>query len=378
MGCVAVQALAQDKRVAQVLLLDVNLEQARLVADFIKSPKVSVQAVDLGQHDRLVLALAGADACLNATNYYTNMLVMEGCLAAGTHYVDLGGLFHMTRQQLALDERFAAQGLSAILGMGTAPGIPNVQARYAADGLDTVESIKIYDGVEPAPSHAPLFTYAIPTILDELTLEPVVFSNGEFVARPPLSDFEDVCFTHPLGVLPMHLSLHSEVATLPVTYRDKGIRECFFKINYWGMSPQVVDKLRVLVELGFDRREPVEVGGKKVIPREVMQALLSGYVPPISYYLTPSERQPPDWNQEIVSEVRGTKAGRPVTYRVGTLTCKRGEPTGLAAAIAAVWLAEGRIKPGVHPPETVVEPEPFFKELEAQEIYTQVSVSSML
>jgi hypothetical protein len=53
-------------------------------------------------------------------------------------------------------------------------------------------------------------------------------------------------------------------------------------------------------------------------------------------------------------------------------------PTGVAPARAAIWLAEGRIPPGVHPPETVLDPEPFFKEREQREIYTQVSVTEFL
>ncbi|MDH4137871.1 MAG: hypothetical protein OEW09_14310 [Anaerolineae bacterium] len=79
--------------------------------------------------------------------------------------------------------------------------------------------------------------------------------------------------------------------------------------------------------------------------------------------------------KEIVTEVRGTKGGRAIIYRLGTLTCKGALPTGVAPARAAIWLAEGRIPPGVHPPEAVIEPEPFFKELEEREIYTQVSVT---
>jgi hypothetical protein len=59
----------------------------------------------------------------------------------------------------------------------------------------------------------------------------------------------------------------------------------------------------------------------------------------------------PDWVKEIVTEVRGTKDGRAVTYRLGTLTCKGALPTGVAPARAAIWLAERRIPPGVHPPD---------------------------
>ena len=169
MGCIAVQDLAGDRRVDEVIIADRDLAQARTVAEIINSPKVSICQVDVTDHDALVGMLKGADACLNATVYYFNLQVMEACLEAGVPYTDMGGLFHTTRKQLELSERFAEAGLSAVLGMGSAPGMPNVQARYAADRLDTIEYIRIYDGIMPPPPDAVYFPYAVPTIVDELS-----------------------------------------------------------------------------------------------------------------------------------------------------------------------------------------------------------------
>ncbi len=378
MGCISVQALANDPRVDEVLIADMNTEQARIVSDYLDNPKIRILQVDIKDTENFVKALEGSAVCLNATVYYTNLEVMEACLRAGAHYTDMGGLFHTTRKQLKLNDRFAQAGLSAVLGMGSAPGIPNIQARYAADRLDTIESIKIYDGIKPPPAEDLRFTYAVPTIVDELTVEPMVFENGEFAAKEPLTGFEDYWFTPPLGLLPMHLSLHSEVATLPVTFKDKGVKECFFKINYWGMSKETVEKVRVLADFGFASQEPVEVNGQPIIPRDLMVTLLSSYVPPITDFLAPAKNRPPDWVKEIVTEVHGTKDGKATTYRLGTLTCKGALPTGAAPAVAAIWLAEGRVEPGVHPPEAVLDPEPFFKEMEKFDTFVKVSVSTMI
>jgi len=326
----------------------------------------------------MVEALKGSDTCLNGTVYNTNLPVMEACLKAGVHYTDMGGLFFTTRKQLELSDQFAEAGLSAVLCLGSAPGVPNIQARYAADRLDTVESIKIYDGIMPPLTDDPNFTYAVPTIVEELIVESMIFRDGKFEAAEPLSEFEDYWFTQPIGLLPMHLSLHSEVATLPVSFKDKGVQECFFKINYWGMAKAVVEKIRVMVDFGFGSTEPVEVDGKSVVPRDFLVSMLSSYVPPITDFLAPAKTEPPDWAKEIVTEVHGTKDGQEVTYRMGTLTCKGALPTGVAPAIAAIWLAEGRVKPGVYPPELGLDPLPFFKELEQRKIFTQVTKTHML
>lgn len=375
MGCISVQSLALDDRVDEVIIGDINTEQAQIVADYIDSPKISIQKVDINDEENLVKSLEGSDVCLNAAIYYMNLAVMEACLKASVHYTDMGGLFYGTREQLKLHDRFAAAGVSAVLCMGSAPGVPNIQTRYAADRLDTIESIKIYDGIKPPAPDDPRFSYAVPTIVDELTVEPMVFENGEFVAKPPLSGFEDYWFEAPLGMIPMHLSLHSEVATLPVTFKDMGVKECFFKINYWGMAKNAVERVRVLTDFGFDSKEPVEVNGSSVVPRDLMISLLSGYVYSVTDLLAPPAAKPPDWTKEIVTEIRGTKDGKDMTYRLGTLTCKGALPTGLAPAISAIWLAEGRVEPGVYPPEASLDPEDFFKELEKRDVITKVTVT---
>jgi saccharopine dehydrogenase-like NADP-dependent oxidoreductase len=142
------------------------------------------------------------------------------------------------------------------------------------------------------------------------------------------------------------------------------------------MAQKAVEKVRVLADFGFDSTEAVEVNGRDVVPRDMMVAMLSGYVPSIADLLAPPKNQPPDWVKEIVTEVIGTKDGKAITYRLGTLTCKGALPTGLAPAIAAIWLVEGRIEPGVYPPELSIDPEPFIKELETKDIITQVTVKS--
>ena len=106
MGSIAVQDLALNEAVDQVIIADREVAAAKTVAETIGSPKVEVQTVDLMDHDRLVERLRGADACVNATVYYTNLRVMEACLAASVHYTDMGGLFHTTRKQLELYDRF--------------------------------------------------------------------------------------------------------------------------------------------------------------------------------------------------------------------------------------------------------------------------------
>ena len=377
MGRIAVKDLAASKGVDQVVIADRDTKLAHKVAGLIPEgrSKVSVVHTDVTDHAGLVATLRGADAVLNAVHYYFNLNVMQACLEARTHYTDLGGLFHTTRKQLALNDEFAGAGLTAVLGLGSAPGVPNVQARYAADRLDTIEYIRIYDGILPPPGDDIHFGYAIPTIIDELTMPPMVFCDGEFVQEIPLSGGEDYWFTLPVGLLHCHLSLHSEIATLPITFKDKGIRECFFKINYWGMSPEAFAKVKLLADLGFAGDEPVDVRDTPVKPRDVLVTLLADYIPPMDAFLQ-EPADPTRWTKEIVTEVKGSQGGEELTYRLGTLTPIGSLPTGVAPSISAQWLAAGRVPAtGVFPPEAVIAPQPFFEELAQRGIVTQVTVT---
>ncbi len=106
--------------------------------------------------------------------------------------------------------------------MGSAPGIMNVLARAAADPLRRVRAITVYNGgADFTRYRAPVaFGFSPATVLDEFTLKPMVFEKGRFRATSPLSGGEDFVFD--VGQQRIHLSLHSEVATLPLSYRSKG------------------------------------------------------------------------------------------------------------------------------------------------------------
>jgi saccharopine dehydrogenase-like NADP-dependent oxidoreductase len=165
------------------------------------------------------------------------------------------------------------------------------------------------------------------------------------------------------------------VATLPVTYAHKGVRECFFKINYWGLSEDALRKIKLFADVGFASTEPVEVKGASVRPRDLLVKLMAPYTPPLDAFMAEAA-DATDWKKEIVTQVTGTQNGERVTYRLGTLTAIGSRPTGVAPAITAHWLAAGRIpQTGVFPSEAVIEPEPFFAELDKRDIHTRVSAT---
>jgi saccharopine dehydrogenase (NAD+, L-lysine-forming) len=368
--------LASDRAVTDLVLADLDVEGAQKAAASFGRPGVTAARIDVTDHAALVRLLEGAGAVVNSVQYYFNLPIMEACLDARVPYVDLGGLFHTTRKQLALDDKFQRAGIVAILGLGSCPGIANVQARVLADGFDKVESIRIYNGATPDQGDSLAWAYSIQTIFDEITQPPIVFRDGAFLETPPLGEEELYRFQEPIGVSKVHLSLHSEVATLPLTYASKGIRDCFFKISFFGYSEKALRQLQFLAQLGLASTDPVSVRGHSVRPRDVLVEVMKR-APQI-------ERTKSLGFKDIVTEVRGERGGRAVFGRVET-TCHPHREWGLSGgtllvasppAIVARWLAQGRVKAkGVLPPERAVEAEPFFRALAERGARTTSSVA---
>lgn len=350
---------------AEAVVADANLKGAEEVVKWIGSPKATARAIDVTDEAAMAQLLEGADAVANAVTYYFNLRVMEACLRAKVPYTDLGGLFHGTRKQLELNDAFAEAGVTAIVCIGSAPGITNMQARYAADYLETVESVRIYDGSVPFETESLAWGYSLTTIIDEVTEKPFVYRNGEWVEMEPLGEPEPFYFRPPIGARTVHLSLHSEVATIPLSFADRGIKEVFFKIDYFGLSAEAIGRLRLLIRLGLTSTEPITVGGVTVTPRDVTLAVLAR--------LQPTEAMPTEnTREEIVTEARGSDSKGPALVTVRTL-CHPNVEWGLDAgavataspiAIVSSWLASGQLRrPGVHAPEAVIEPKPLFGEL---------------
>jgi len=354
---------------ARVLLLDTDVASARRIARRYGGGRVEVGAADASDPQALASLLGGVAVLVNAGPYVFNLPVMQAALLARCHYIDLGGLFHTTRRQLRLDAAFRKARLLAVLGMGSAPGIMNVMARAAADPLRRVEAIRVYNGgADHTRYRAPVaFGFSPATVLDEFTLKPMVFAGGRFRAARPLSGGE--AFVFDVGQQQVHLSLHSEVATLPLSYRAKGIRECAFKIAY---DPVLVERLKLLIDLGLADPRP---GPSGVSPRRVLLDCLRGLPPPPEFI---------DDRDALSVVVEGEDRAGPIVVRYDMTAGPQRRPplsavardTGFPPAIVARLIVEGRIRErGVLPPERCVPVAPFLAALAETGLRARVTVT---
>ena len=391
----------RSRRTARVVILGGAGAMGRITArDLLRTSRGAVQVVvadrdpepvphlevdrvevDVEDPESLERALRGAFATIASLPYRFNLAAMRGALAAGAHYVDLGGLFHMTRRQLELAPEFQRAGLMALLGMGSAPGILNLLAVLAAERLDTVHEVHCLVGAVDRTrfrSAPPLgFDYSVETLLDEFCLPSAVFRRGELGFVPPLDPREriEVRFPAPVGTLLVDTTLHSEVATLPLHFASRGVREVTFR---QGFDKDFMDKLSFLVSLGLADRTEVRVGGGSsddplrpsretaVSPREMLMALLGRFPPAV-----PIGRRS---RHEVLRALVGGRQGRRAVSVAAD--CYAGPRSGAgigpdidtgappSIAVQLMLSRELPIRPGVWAPEQVVPLRPFLRELE--------------
>ena len=361
-----VRDLAESDEVSELLLLDLDLERADRVATAHGGGKARAARADATASadavDSLFAALEGCAVLVNSASYRVNLGAMDACLGAGAHYLDLGGLYWMTGRQLERSPEFEAAGLLAMLGVGSAPGKTNLLADWAVDELMTRDPAAPGRGAEEAagidsiavsaagrdlePPDGLSVPYALRTIVDELTLAPVVLSGGESAEIDPLSPGGKVEFGDPIGAAETIYTLHSELRTFGDSF---GCRDASFRLS---LAPKVLERVRALV--GAPDAE-IEQAAREALP--------------------PSPRTIAV--HVVDAEADGRRARvRAVTEPMEEWGIGGGVVSTAAPAAAAVrLLARGRVSArGALPPERCLDRREMFTELERRACTFEINV----
>jgi saccharopine dehydrogenase (NAD+, L-lysine-forming) len=337
-----VRDLGESEDVSRMLLLDLDGIRAAAVAAEHGAGKATAHSVDARDTNALVRRLAGVDVLLNTASYRINLDAMRACLTAGCHYLDLGGLYWMTTRQLELAVDFERAGLLALLGIGSSPGKTNLMARHGVEQLgegEAIESIEIVAaGRDPAAREGELrLPYSLQTLLDELTLAPVVLRDGKPAEIEPLQAGGQVDFGDPIGRAPTIYTLHSELATFGESF---GCRAASFRLS---LSPPLLERLESLV--GASDQELADAAAQAV----------------------PQSAQTVSVHLAIVTAASGRSAVvRSITrphFGLGGSVISTATPAAAAVRLLGRGMIAAR---GVLPPERCIDPRQMFAELEAR------------
>jgi saccharopine dehydrogenase (NAD+, L-lysine-forming) len=275
--------IASRRKFAELVIADFDLARAQHAA---AGTHVAVQldARDERQTAALLTEYS-CDVLMNATDPRFVMPLYRAALQAGTDYLDMA--MSLSRpdadepyrktgvklgdEQFALAGQWEERGKLALVGIGVEPGLSDIFARYAADTLfSEIDEAGVRDGSSLAVTgydFAP--TFSIWTTLEECLNPPVIWERerGWFTTEP---FSEPEVFNFPAGIGPVECVNveHEEVLLIP---RWVQARRVTFK---YGLGNEFIAVLRTLHRLGLDSTVPVQVGGVRVSPRDVVAACL--------------------------------------------------------------------------------------------------------
>jgi saccharopine dehydrogenase (NAD+, L-lysine-forming) len=346
MGQGVARDLIKQERVERVLLGDINVDPNRLQEKLRTSPKISLQRMDVNDHEGLVKAFREVDIVINCAGpfYKTAVPVARAAVQAKVNYIDICDDYEATEilYHSEIDRLAKEAGITVLTGMGSDPGTNNVIVRWYANQLDRVDEIELFWVVSIAELSGAAWDHSLHMTLGKIPqyldgrLEYVEGGTGEETAQ----------FLEPLGSCVVRYVGHPQPITIPKYI--PGVKKVVVK---GALIPSWVDELiKEQRETGFLGKEPIEVKGTKVVPYDLTLKL---------WETIPNNRDRGPLASGLKVIVRGVRKGNEVTY-TADMVGRMAPGTGLPASIAALMMGAGEVKAkGVVAPEGCIDPEKF-------------------
>lgn len=344
--------------VSKIVLTDINMDAVNAVADRLKSPKIETKYLDALDKEALTNEVKNYDVVLNCVGPFTKfgVPILETIIDAGVNYVDVCDDHDAAIDLMALNEKAKENGVSALICMGTTPGISNVQAKQLYDMVDECHSMKVAWAITTPDEALAKGTY-LENIGDQMISEAAwthlihvasgkvpIWKDGKWDEIDAVEHGEWVDFDAPLGRAESYYIGHAEPVTLAKYLDIKDFCACLGSI-----MPPVMKKLRKEARGHEDALYP---------PKPIEKDLFVG---------TNIWQDRGVWGGQavIVEGIKDDKNVR-VTSRVQMGIHDSNAYNNSGQAIGTYMMGKGKIKKtGVFAPEVVIDPKPFFEELAA-------------
>ncbi len=304
---------------------------------------LAVRTADLAASEGVKAAVADADLVVGAVPGFMGFATAQAVLEAGKALVDIS---FFNEDCFRLDALAQAQGVTAIVDCGIAPGCHNIILGDLARQWDKVTSFECLVGGLPVVRSWPYeyqAGFSPIDVIEEYTRPSRYVKDGRIVTFPALSEPELIEFDG-LGTLESFNTdgLRSILHTYPEIpdMKEKTLR-----------YPGHIEKMRMLRESGFFGKDPIQVGGVSVSPLDLTTALL--------FPLWQMHEGDEDFTVMRVT-VAGEAGGQPVRkvfslldrYDRTTGTTSMARTTGYTCTAAVRLLASGGFtRKGISPPE---------------------------
>ena len=364
MGRKAVSIISDFENIGELVVADFDLASAeKIVAKNASEAKIPLKAVsvDVTDSEQLISLLEGNDIVLNMTGpfYRLGVPVLEAAIAAGCHYLDICDDWEPTIDMLEKKKKAVESDVIAVIGIGASPGISNILAQVVCDRLDRVDDLYTVwpvdagdergDAIQVVIEENQGASAAIVHWMQQISGEIEVVKEGQRVAQRPMLP---VTLNYPnVGEGTGYTVGHPEPITLVETMGIRGSSASLMLLRKH--TAAFIDGLRKRIDAGqLSLEEGAKAVGKPSLLGRLKAAFRSFWFPgpsnlPLFFAWARGEH-----NGET-RVVGATVTSAPADGMAGV--------TSWPLAIALHQLLDGRIsRIGVHPPETVIDPEHFF------------------
>ncbi len=306
---------------------------------------ITARKADLATPAGVQAAVADADLVVGAVPGFMGFATAKAVLEAGKALVDIS---FFDEDCFELDALAKARNLTAVVDCGIAPGCGNIILGDAARRWDRVTRFECLVGGLPALRTWPYeykAGFSPIDVIEEYTRPARYVREGRTVTLPALSEPELLDFPG-LGTLESFNTdgLRSLIQSFPEVpdMKEKTLR-----------YPGHIEKMRMLRESGFFRKDRIRVGDAEVSPLDLTTALLF----PLWFMNEGDE----DFTVMRVT-VEGLQAGRSARIELNLLdrydpitrTTSMARTTGYTATAAVRLVASGGFtRKGISPPEAI-------------------------
>ena len=360
----AAKVIRSHPLVSRIVFADIDAAAAAESAAAAGDKGVSLR-LDVRDCKALAQLLTGARCVLNLAGPYFEFgpLVLAAAMAAKVDYLDICDDWEPTLEMLEMGGAAEKAGITAILGMGSSPGISNLLATKAMSRLSRVDKVyTLWQAGEPDRGFVQAHTdhkrpgrasAALVHGVIQMTGKIRAFRGGTWTDVTPLSKVDiDV---PELGLIRGAIFGHPEPITLPrfARVRDEALCLVMLTQSWHGLHERYIFPLNEQQNIDYQQAADAYLNGASAFIDS------GGLVLDNTFAMIPRSFAYAEGEAHGVSKtVSAYLTGRPA----GGMP----EVTGTPLAVALSMMLDGQLsKPGVWAPEDCIDVERFFERYRA-------------
>ncbi len=272
-GRVVASDLLRFDEGCEVILGDSEEESLEKGKRLIKSNRITLEKVDIFDVDSIAELMSEVDVAINSLPHaweYTKSFY-KACVKAKLKAVVTD--YWEWEKHYEFDEPLKKAGGLVVPGLGIVPGFGNICMGQLAYEFDQLEEGAIYcAGLPVEKGVAPLdymVLFNVEALLDLYLTDAETIQDGKSAIEKHLDNFE--AFLIP-GYGQVDAMKTDGLYSLNKTMKEKGVKRLYESTLRY---PGHYQAMQLFEKCGFFDKEPIEINGVKVSPREFSEAVLN-------------------------------------------------------------------------------------------------------